>query len=250
MLMTSVYFQGVFYLLLYEKMLKIHLFYFIRVNEWRLEEKDDENKDNCSVYTFLHRTLFLWLVYEKTSVYPCFHTEAACFAQKRKSHQMPVCQLRNRARWTVVSMLTTHRQPVTILFTQKPLKAILYCIKYFVRFPQLLHDVSLVVSRCRLVGEELRLLKMWGSLRFDILDISCSETQVHVVFSSLKKCCKFEVVFTARLTNQLCVFHVQSFKNLIGSTTIQQIEDIVASLSPGKNLFTKIIKKLHETLLS
>ncbi|MEQ2167702.1 hypothetical protein GOODEAATRI_006820 [Goodea atripinnis] len=41
----------------------------------------------------------------------------------------------------------------------------------------LLHDISLVVSRCRLVGEELRLLKMWGSLLFDILDISCSETQ-------------------------------------------------------------------------
>ena len=39
-------------------------------------------------------------------------------------------------------------------------------------FVQLLHDVSLVVSRCRLLGEELRLLKMWGGLRLDILQIS------------------------------------------------------------------------------
>ena len=42
---------------------------------------------------------------------------------------------------------------------------------------QLLHDVSLVVSRCRLLGEELRLLKMWGGLRLDVLDIRCVDTQ-------------------------------------------------------------------------
>lgn len=42
---------------------------------------------------------------------------------------------------------------------------------------QLLHDVSLVVSRCRLLGEELRLLKLWGGLRLDILDISCMDTK-------------------------------------------------------------------------
>ncbi|MEQ2221532.1 hypothetical protein ILYODFUR_016892, partial [Ilyodon furcidens] len=240
MLMTSVYFQGVFYLLLYEKMLKIHLFYFIRVNEWRLEEKDDANKDNCSVYTFLHRTLFLWLVYEKTN---------GNDADSRSGKKITTISFKFNLN---EGKSQSHASLVHKLVSQYIEGEASWVEKYptIRHVPQLLHDVSLVVSRCRLVGEELRLLKMWGSLRFDILDISCSETQVHVVFSSLKKYCRFEVVFTARLTNQLCVFHVQSFKNLIGSTTIQQIEDIVASLSPGKNLFTKIIKKLHETLLS
>ncbi|XP_043961849.1 uncharacterized protein knl1 isoform X2 [Gambusia affinis] len=36
------------------------------LNEWRLEEKDNK-KDNCSVFTFLHKTLFLRLVFEKTN---------------------------------------------------------------------------------------------------------------------------------------------------------------------------------------
>lgn len=38
-------------------------FYFIRINEWRLEE----NKDTGSVYTFLYKTMFLRLVYEKNT---------------------------------------------------------------------------------------------------------------------------------------------------------------------------------------
>lgn len=42
---------------------------------------------------------------------------------------------------------------------------------------QLLHDVGLVVSRCRLLGEEIHLMKKWGALRLDILDISCVDTQ-------------------------------------------------------------------------
>ncbi|XP_047244572.1 kinetochore scaffold 1 [Girardinichthys multiradiatus] len=220
--------------------LQSHIDMLMTVNEWRLEEKDDENKDNCSVYTFLHRTLFLWLVYEKTN---------GNDADSRSGKKITTISFKFNLN---DGKSQSHASLVHKLVSQYIEGEASWVEKYptIRHVPQLLHDVSLVVSRCRLVGEELRLLKMWGGLRFDILDISCSETQVHVVFSSLKKCCKFEVVFTARLTNQLCVFHVQSFKNLIGSTTIQQIEDIVASLSPGKNLFTKIIKKLHGTLLS
>ncbi|KAM9339304.1 uncharacterized protein knl1 [Symphorus nematophorus] len=90
---------------------------------------------------------------------------------------------------------------------------------------------------------------MWGGLRLDILNISCVDTQVHIVFSSLKKFSKFEVIFSVSLTDHIYVLQVQSFKNMIGSTTIQQIEEIVASFSPAKNLLTKICKKIHENLL-
>lgn len=41
---------------------------------------------------------------------------------------------------------------------------------------QLLHEVSLVVGHCRLLGEELRLLRMWGGPRLDILHIGCVDT--------------------------------------------------------------------------
>lgn len=209
------------------------------VNEWRLEQKVDD-KDNCSVYTFLHRTMFLQLMYEKTN-----GNDAESRSERKIRNINFTFNLNDEKS-------QSHARLVHKLVSQYIEGESGWVEKYPTsrHVPELLHDVSLLVSRCRLVGEELRLLKMWGSLRFDILDISCSETQVHVVFSSLKKRSKFEVIFSATLTNQLCVFHVQSFKNLLGSTTIQQIDEVVASLSPGKNLLTKIIKKLHETLLS
>ncbi|XP_027895588.1 kinetochore scaffold 1 isoform X2 [Xiphophorus couchianus] len=209
------------------------------LNEWRLEEKDDK-KDNCSVFTFLHKTMFLRLVYEKTN-----GNDADSKSERKITNinfKFNLSDEKSQCHARLVHKLVSQFIEGESGWVEK------YPTSGHV--PKLLHDVSLVVSRCRLVGEELRLLKMWGSLRFDILHISCSQTQIHIVFSSLKKLSKFDVVFGVRLTDQICVFHVQSFKNLIGNTTIQQIEEVVASLSPGRNLFTRIIRKLHETLLS
>ncbi|XP_032441940.1 uncharacterized protein knl1 [Xiphophorus hellerii] len=209
------------------------------LNEWRLEEKDDK-KDNCSVFTFLHKTMFLRLVYEKTN-----GNDADSKSERKITNinfKFNLSDEKSQCHARLVHKLVSQFIEGESGWVEK------YPTSGHV--PKLLHDVSLVVSRCRLVGEELRLLKMWGNLRFDILHISCSQTQIHIVFSSLKKLSKFDVVFGVRLTDQICVFHVQSFKNLIGNTTIQQIEEVVASLSPGRDLFTRIIRKLHETLLS
>ncbi|KAE8286726.1 hypothetical protein D5F01_LYC14673 [Larimichthys crocea] len=193
--------------------LESHITTLHMVNEWKFGEK----RDNCTVYTFLHDTFHLQLVYEKSD-----DEESqghACLVHKLLSQFTE-----GEASWVEKYPMTRH-------------------------VPKLLHDVSLVVSRCRLLGEELRLLKMWGSLKLDILDISCIDTRVHIVFSSLKKFSKFEVIFSVSLTNHLCALQVQSFKNMIGNTTIQQIEEIVASFVPGKKLLTKIVKKIHESLL-
>ncbi|KAM4529744.1 outer kinetochore KNL1 complex subunit KNL1 [Fundulus diaphanus] len=215
--------------------LQSHLDTLYMLTEWRLEEQDDS-----SVFSFLNGTFFLLLEYEKTS-----GNDAGSKPEKKLTNigfefnlneEMSQCYAR-----LVHKLLSQHIQGESGWLEKYPTSG---------DVPQLLHDVSLVVSRCRLLGEEVRLLKTWGSLRFDILDMSCSGSHVHVVFSSLKAFSKFEVVFAAQLINKLCVFHVQSFKNVIGNTTIQQIEDIVASLSPGRDLFTRIIKKLHATLLS
>ncbi|TKS76372.1 Kinetochore scaffold 1 ALL1-fused protein [Collichthys lucidus] len=193
--------------------LESHITALHTVNEWKFGEK----RDNCTVYTFLHDTFHLQLVYEKSD-----DEESqghACLVHKLLSQFTE-----GEASWVEKYPMTRH-------------------------VPKLLHDVSLVVSRCRLLGEELRLLEMWGSLKLDILDISCVDTRVHIVFSSLKKFSKFEVIFSVSLTDHLCALQVHSFKNMIGNTTIQQIEEIVASFAPGKKLLTKIVKKIHESLL-
>lgn len=44
-------------------------------------------------------------------------------------------------------------------------------------------------------------------------------SSIHIVFSSLKKVAKFEVVFSVSLSNYHYVLHLHSFKNMIGDTT-------------------------------
>uniref|UniRef100_A0AAZ1XGR1 Knl1 C-terminal RWD domain-containing protein n=1 Tax=Oreochromis aureus TaxID=47969 RepID=A0AAZ1XGR1_OREAU len=213
--------------------LEIHMGVLNMMNEWKLREM----RDNCRVFTFLHETMHLQLVFEKANgndagteqkiTHITFKLElddekSQCHA--RLVHKLISEYIEGESCW--VKKYPTRRQ-----------------------VPKLLHDVSLVVSRCRLLGEELRLLKLWGGLRLDILDISCMDTKVRIVFSSLKKFSKFEVVFAICLINHFCVLQVESFKNIIGSTTIQQIEDIVASFTPAKNLLTKTVRKIHEVLL-
>ncbi|XP_070782456.1 outer kinetochore KNL1 complex subunit KNL1 [Enoplosus armatus] len=205
------------------------------VNEWKFGEK----RNNSTVYTFLHETLHLQLVYEKSN-----GDDAEKESERKISRITFKLQLDDEKSQChaclVHQLLSQYVEGETSWVEKYPTSR---------HVPKLLHDVGLVVSRCRLLGEELRLLKMWGGLRLNILNISCVDTQVHVVFSSLKKCSKFEVIFSVTLINHLCVLQVQSFKNMIGSTTIQQIEEIVASFSPAKNLLTKIVKKIHENLL-
>ncbi|XP_045916605.1 kinetochore scaffold 1 [Micropterus dolomieu] len=215
--------------------LESHVAMLHSLNEWKLGEK----KDNCSVYSFLHKTFEVQLVYEKSN-----GNDADNESERKISHITFRRQIDDEKS-------QCHARLVHKLLSQCIERETSWVEKYPTsrHVPKLLLDVGLVVSHCRLLGEELRLLKMWGGLRLDILNISCVDNRVHVVFCSLKKFSKFEVIFSVSVTNHLYVLQVQSFKNRIGSTTIQQIEEIVASFNPAKNLLTKIIKKIHENLL-
>ncbi|XP_041660406.1 kinetochore scaffold 1 isoform X3 [Cheilinus undulatus] len=217
------------------KNLESHVDMLNVVNEWNLGGKTEDS----TLYTFLHNTVHLELQYEKSN-----ENDAENQPDRKISHIKVNLQLDDEKS-------QDHARLVHKLVSQYISEETSWVEKYPTsrHVPKLLHDVSLVVSRCRLLGEEVRLLKMWGSLRFDILNISCVDTNVHIVFSSLKKMSKFEVTFSVSLTNKLCVLQVQSFRNVFGSTTIEQIKEIVASISSTKKLLTKIVKKSHETLL-
>ncbi|KAK2855968.1 hypothetical protein Q5P01_004703 [Channa striata] len=205
------------------------------VNEWKLGKKED----NYTVYTFLYDTLNLHVVLDKFNGNDAENGSEYKISEIAFKFLLDDEKAKCNAR-LVHKLLSPYFEEESDWVEKYPTSR---------HVPKLLHDVGLVVSRCRQLGEELRLLKMWGSLRFDILDIHCVDTEVHIVFSSLKKFAKFEVVFSISLINQLYVLQLQSFKNKIGTTTIQQIEETVASFSPGRKLLTKIVKKIHEDLL-
>ncbi|KAM9840626.1 outer kinetochore KNL1 complex subunit KNL1 [Aulostomus maculatus] len=204
------------------------------VNEWRFREKSD----NCTIYTFLNDTLHLQLEHEHNG------NDAAHEPEQKISHIIFTFQLDDEKSQCharlVHKLLSQYINTETSWVERYPTSR---------HVPKLLHDVSLVVSRCRLLGEELRLLKMWGGLRLDIMDMSCVDTQVQILFSSLRKLSKFEVILSVSLVDHVCVLQVQSFKNIIGNVTIKQIQDIVASFIPAKKLLTKIVRKIYDDLL-
>ncbi|XP_067337500.1 kinetochore scaffold 1 isoform X2 [Channa argus] len=215
--------------------LENHINILHTVNEWKLGKK----KDNYTVYTFLYDTMNLHVALEK-----CNGNDSDKVSEHKISEISFKFLLNEEAKCNarlVHKLLSQYIEEGSEWVEKYPTSR---------HVPKLLHDVGLVVSRCRQLGEELRLLKMWGGLRLDILDICCVDTKVYIVFSSLKKFVKFEVVFSISLINQLYVLQLQSFKNKIGTTTIQQIEETMMSFSPGKKLLTKIVKKIHEDLLA
>ncbi|XP_066517647.1 kinetochore scaffold 1 isoform X2 [Hoplias malabaricus] len=116
--------------------------------------------------------------------------------------------------------------------------------------PVLLHDVSLVVSRLRLLGEEIHQLKKWGGLRLGILKITCMDKLVEIVFSSVKASVKFELSLAVTLDYPFSCLQMKKFQNHIGTTRADQIENILTSVVPSKNYLTKVVKRIHSELMS
>ncbi|KAL0967547.1 hypothetical protein UPYG_G00253620 [Umbra pygmaea] len=214
--------------------LENHMDMLDRVNEWRFEEKDEQK----TVYSFLYQSFLLEIQFEASD-------EEITEDGERKikditfQHQMDDEKSQDSARLVHI-LLGQYVGSETNWLKNYPTS------RYI---PKLLHDVGLVVSRCRLLGEEIYLMKKWGSLRLDILDISCVDTKVCILFSSLKAFAKFEITLAITSSYPFCLLQVQNFQNHIGNTTKEQLEGIISSITPAKNYLTKIVKKIHGSLL-
>ncbi|XP_077367327.1 uncharacterized protein knl1 isoform X2 [Festucalex cinctus] len=198
------------------------------LNEWRFREKTE----NYTLYTFLHCTLHLQMAHAGNSAdkEPERKTSQINFKfqlddEKSQSHARLVHKL-----------LSQYVEGETGWVEKYPTSSYI---------PELLHDVSLVVSNCRLLGEELQLLEIWGGSRLNIVDMSCEDTRVKIAFSSVRRRCKFEVTLSVSLAKHLYVLQVHAFKSIIGDTTAEHIEQIVESFTPAKKLLTKIVKKIN-----
>ncbi|XP_077061314.1 uncharacterized protein knl1 [Siphateles boraxobius] len=215
--------------------LKSHLATLNSLNEWRLDAADERG----ALFTFLHNTVHLqvnlqvpaeteWMTEDvERSVDVCFQLQldvekSECHASM--VHKLLALYCQSQTQWTKRYPTTRH-------------------------IPELLHDISLVVSRLRLLGEEIHRLKKWGGLKLRILRINCMDTQVHIVFSSLKAFEKFELSLMVTPDYPFGPLHIQDFKKHMGNTRLSQIEDILSSVKPAKNYLTKILKKIHDDLL-
>ncbi|XP_059843655.1 kinetochore scaffold 1 [Hypanus sabinus] len=113
--------------------------------------------------------------------------------------------------------------------------------------PMLLLDLSLVVSRCRLLGDELEYLLNWGS-KFDILKLEIQHTDVKFLVSSYEALSKFEVAF--HVTPGYPWLPLQfTFNSWFGNISAEHIKEVLMTVKPGHKYLIRIMKSLFLTLL-
>ncbi|XP_048830351.1 uncharacterized protein knl1 isoform X2 [Brienomyrus brachyistius] len=204
-----------------------------RVIEWKLSEESESR----ALYTFLNGSVELEVLFE-----PCANTKGQT--------DQKVNDIRFHLQLDEENSMCYARL-VHKLISQFIKSESNWMEKYPTRpnIPLLLHDVALVVSRCRVLGEEIHQLSKWGSLKFDILQIGCQETQINILFSSLKAFAKFEVALAIDPAYPASHLEVLSFKNYIGKTRLEQLEEIVSTVTPARNYLTRIVKRIHDVIL-
>nr|XP_001921879.4 kinetochore scaffold 1 isoform X1 [Danio rerio]XP_009304635.1 kinetochore scaffold 1 isoform X1 [Danio rerio] len=215
--------------------LKSHLATLNSLNEWRLEATDETG----ALFSFLHKTVHLQ-VNLQTPAGKEWMTEDV----ERNVDVVFQLQLDGQKSECHASMI--HNLLATKIESQSHWKQRYTTTRHI---PELLHTMSLVVGRLRLLGEEIHRLKKWGGLRLRILKITCTDTRVHVIFSSLKSFEKFELSLTVTPDYPFGPLHIQDFKNHMGNTRLDQLEEIISSVKPAKNYLSKILKKIHDDLL-
>ncbi|KAF5892348.1 kinetochore scaffold 1, partial [Clarias magur] len=139
------------------------------LNEWRLKVGEKKRL----VFMFLHDTLQLE-VKHRDSEQHCEHGDAD------QAVDMSFTFLLNAERSRPTAVLV-HRLLEENISSQLSTWIEKYSTTRHI--PMLLHEVSVVVSRLRLLGDEIHLLKKWGGLKLEILKLACVDT-AGVVMSS------------------------------------------------------------------
>ncbi|NXS36645.1 KNL1 protein, partial [Pomatostomus ruficeps] len=113
--------------------------------------------------------------------------------------------------------------------------------------PQALFDISLVVNRCKILGEELEFLERWGA-KFHLLETEIKNTEVKLVFSSSAAFTKFELTLalSANYPSAVLPFSVQTH---IGNIGEKEIAAVLSSVPVGHYYLQRIVISIHQNLL-
>ncbi|XP_065541387.1 kinetochore scaffold 1 [Lathamus discolor] len=113
--------------------------------------------------------------------------------------------------------------------------------------PQALHDFSLVVNRCKILGEEMEYLERWGG-KFNLLKTEISDTKVKLLFSASKVFAKFGLTLSLSATypSAPLPFTVQSQVGNIGE---EEISAVVSKVPVGYHYLRRIVSSIHQSLL-
>ncbi|XP_068109484.1 kinetochore scaffold 1 [Hyperolius riggenbachi] len=114
--------------------------------------------------------------------------------------------------------------------------------------PQLLFDLSLVVSRCKLLGEEVEYLMKWGA-KYNILQTQIEKNELKLLFSSSAASAKFQL---ALQISEMYPTLPLSFTVLtrIGTIDHSAVSAVMSKVPVGLWLLKRTVRSIHETLLT
>ncbi|NWW49819.1 KNL1 protein, partial [Pedionomus torquatus] len=112
---------------------------------------------------------------------------------------------------------------------------------------QVLHEVSLVVSRCKVLGEEIEFLERWGG-KFNLLKTEVDDTGLKLLFSSSTAFAKFELTLalSANYPSTSLPFTVRKH---IGNVGEEEISAVLSRVPVGYHYLRRIVSSIHQNLL-
>ncbi|NXO70967.1 KNL1 protein, partial [Phainopepla nitens] len=113
--------------------------------------------------------------------------------------------------------------------------------------PQALFDISLVVNRCKILGEELEFLQRWGA-KFHLLETDIKDTEVKLLFSSSVAFAKFELTLALShdYPSAVLPFRVQTHTGNIGE---KEIASVLSRVPAGHHYLQRIVTSIRDSLL-
>ncbi|NXG76760.1 KNL1 protein, partial [Baryphthengus martii] len=116
---------------------------------------------------------------------------------------------------------------------------------YYLR--QVLQDVSVVVSQCKILGEEIEFLERWGG-KFNLLKTDISDTKVKLLFSASRAFAKFELTLSLSATYPAAPLPFTVRKH-IGNIGEKEISAVLSEVPAGYHYLQRIVSSVHQHLL-
>ncbi|KAJ7344843.1 hypothetical protein JRQ81_000793 [Phrynocephalus forsythii] len=109
---------------------------------------------------------------------------------------------------------------------------------------QMLHDVSLVASRCQLLGDEIEFLNKWGG-KYYLLKTELNDTKLKLLFSSCHAKFEIELSLSATYPVTPVAFAIQKYT---GNLVPEEISVVLSSVPVGANYLRRLVKQISDSL--
>nr|XP_019581038.1 PREDICTED: protein CASC5 [Rhinolophus sinicus] len=206
----------------------------LSLSEWDVIEWSDDQ----AVFTFLYDTIELTITFGKPVVGLPFLGKAY-----RKIVDLNFHSLLDENKAPPSSLLV-HKLIFQYIEEQESWKK--KCTTQH-QVPKMLQDISLVVSHCRLLGEEIEFLKRWGP-NYNLMNIDVNNTELRLLFSSSAAFAKFEITLSlsAHYPSIPLPFSIQNHLGIIGR---DEIAALLSKVPLGDNYLKNVVKQIYRDLL-